>query len=144
MALIRFGPFQADTRSGELHRKGAKVAPQDQPFQVLVLLLERPGEIVTREELTQKLWPENTFVDFERGLNKAINKLREALRDQAERPRYIETLPQRGYRFIAQAATAPPGVAAVAESDSPGSIPWWFCRWTTTRAIPPRSISPTA
>jgi TolB-like protein len=118
VALIRFGPFQADTRSGELHRQGTKVALQDQPFQVLVLLLERPGEIVTREELTQKLWPENTFVDFERGLNKAVNKLREALRDQAEKPRYIETLPQRGYRFIAQAATAPPDVAA-AESHSP-------------------------
>ena len=119
MALIRFGPFQADTRSGELHRQGAKVALQDQPFQVLVLLLERPGEIVTREELTQKLWPQNTFVDFERGLNKAVNKLREALRDHAEKPLYIETLHQRGYRFIAQAATATPEVAAAAVSHSP-------------------------
>src|SRR5450755_1165323 len=119
VALIRFGPFQADTRSGELHRQGTKVSLQGQPFQVLVLLLERPGEIVTREELTRKLWPDNTFVDFERGLNKAINKLREAPRDHAEKPRYIETLPQRGYRFIAQAATAAPDLAAAAESRSP-------------------------
>ena len=119
MALIRFGPFQADTRSGELHRRGTRVTLQDQPFQVLVLLLERPGEIVTREELTHRLWPDNTFVDFERGLNKAVNKLREALRDQADRPRYIETLPQRGYRFIAQAATAVPDVVPAAESHSP-------------------------
>jgi len=102
MACIRFGTFEVDTRSGELRRKGARVKLQAQPFQVLTLLLERPGEVVTREELTGRLWPEDTFVDFERGLNKAINKLREALRDDAEKPRFIETLPQRGYRFIAE------------------------------------------
>src|SRR5579864_8331687 len=98
---IRFGSFEVHTRSGELFRQGSKVDLQDQPFQALVLLLERPGEVVTREELRKKLWPENTFVDFERGLNKAINKLRAALRDDAGKPRYIETVPQRGYRFIA-------------------------------------------
>jgi DNA-binding winged helix-turn-helix (wHTH) protein len=98
---IRFGVFEVDTRSGELLRQGSKVNLQDQPFQALLLLLERPGEVVTREELRKRLWPENTFVDFDRGLNKAINKLRVALRDDAETPRYIETLPQRGYRFIA-------------------------------------------
>src|SRR5450755_3168551 len=98
---IRFGPFEVDTRSGELFREGSKVVLQEQPFQVLAALLERPGELVAREELSKKLWPEDTFVDFERGLNKAINKLRAALGDDADNPTYIETLPQRGYRFIA-------------------------------------------
>src|ERR1019366_5535948 len=98
---IRFGIFEVDTRSSELLRQGSKVKLQDQPFQALVVLLERPGEVVTREELWKRLWPENTFVDFDRGLNKAINKLRVALQDDAEKPRYIETLPQRGYRLIA-------------------------------------------
>ena len=104
---IRFGTFEVDTRSGELRRNGYKVDLQDQPFQALVLLLERPGEMVTREELCKKLWPADTFVDFERGLNKAINKLRGALRDDAGKPRYIETLPQRGYRFIGLVESAP-------------------------------------
>ena len=98
---IRFGAFEVDTRSGELRRQGSRLKLQEQPFQVLVLLLERPGEVVTREELTKRLWRDNTFVDFDRGLNKAINRLREVLRDSAEKPRFIETLPQRGYRFIA-------------------------------------------
>jgi TolB-like protein/Flp pilus assembly protein TadD len=98
---FRFGFFEVDSRSGELRRKGSKVNLQEQPFQVLVLLLGRPGQLVTRNELSKKLWPENTFVDSERGLNKAINKLRAALRDDAEKPCFIETLPQRGYRFIA-------------------------------------------
>ena len=106
--LIRFGFFEVDTRSGELRRQGCKVNLQEQPFQALVLLLERPGEVVTREELNKRLWPENTFVDFERGLNKAITKLRAALRDDAEKPCYIETLPQRGYRFIAPVENPPP------------------------------------
>jgi len=106
--LIRFGHFEVDTRSGELRRQGSKVNLQEQPFQALVLLLERPGEVVTREELNKRLWPENTFVDFERGLNKAINKLRAALRDNAEKPCFIETLPQHGYRFIAPVENPPP------------------------------------
>jgi TolB-like protein/Flp pilus assembly protein TadD len=99
---IRFGPFEVDTRSGELLRQGLRINLQDQPFQALLMLLEQPGELVTRDELSKKLWPEDTFVDFERGLNKAINKLRAALRDNADKPRYIETLPQRGYRFVAR------------------------------------------
>jgi DNA-binding winged helix-turn-helix (wHTH) protein len=109
--LIRFGLFEVDTRSGELHRQGSKVNLQEQPFQVLVLLLERHGEVVTREEFNKRLWPENTFVDFERGLNKAINKLRAALRDDADRPCFIETLPQHGYRFIAPLEGALPASA---------------------------------
>jgi DNA-binding winged helix-turn-helix (wHTH) protein len=98
---FRFGFFEVDTGSGELRRRGSKVNLQGQPFQVLVLLLKRPGQVVPRGELSKQLWPANTFVDSERGLNKAINKIRAALRDDAEKPRFIETLPQRGYRFIA-------------------------------------------
>ncbi len=98
---IRFGMFEVDTRSGELFRQGAKIRLQNRPFQALVMLLERPGELVTREELRKRLWPGETFGDFERSLNKAINGLRAALRDHAKKPRFIETLAQRGYRFIA-------------------------------------------
>jgi TolB-like protein/Tfp pilus assembly protein PilF len=104
---IRFGPFELDTRSGELMRDGSRISLQEQPFQALVMLLERPGEVVTRQEFNKAMWPENTFVDFERGLNKAINKLRAALRDKAGKPRYIETLPQRGYRFVAPVEKVP-------------------------------------
>jgi TolB-like protein/cytochrome c-type biogenesis protein CcmH/NrfG len=99
--LIRFGSVQLDTRSGDLFRQGVKVHLQGQPFQALMLLIERRGEVVTREELQTRLWPGSTFVDFDRGLNKAINKLRVALGDDAEKPRYIETLTQRGYRLVA-------------------------------------------
>jgi DNA-binding winged helix-turn-helix (wHTH) protein len=98
----RFGAFEADLRSGELHKHGIRLKLQDQPFQVLALLLAHPGEVVTREELRQKLWPADTFVDFDTGLNSAIKKLRDVLGDSAEKPRYIETLPRRGYRFIAR------------------------------------------
>jgi DNA-binding winged helix-turn-helix (wHTH) protein len=87
-------------RSGELRRQGHRLKLQDKPFQVLAALLTRPGELVTREELRQSLWPADTFVDFEHGLNTAVNKVREALRDSANDPRFIETLPRRGYRFI--------------------------------------------
>jgi eukaryotic-like serine/threonine-protein kinase len=98
----RFGAFEVDLRSGEVYKHGIHLKLQDQPFQVLALLLEHPGEVVTREELRQKLWPANTFVDFDTGLNSAIKKLRDVLGDSAEEPRYIETLPRRGYRFIAR------------------------------------------
>ena len=98
---MRFGAFEIDLRTGELRKHGIKIKLQDQPFQVLQLLLERPGEIVTREELRSKLWPENTFVDFDVGLNTAIKRLRDALSDSAEASHYVETLPRRGYRFIA-------------------------------------------
>jgi eukaryotic-like serine/threonine-protein kinase len=98
----RFGAYEVDLRAGELYKHGIRIKLQDQPFQVLALLLERPGDVVTREELREKLWPADTFVDFDTGLNSAIKKLRDALSDSAEEPRYIETLPRRGYRFIAQ------------------------------------------
>ncbi|MBZ5630675.1 MAG: winged helix-turn-helix domain-containing protein [Acidobacteriia bacterium] len=99
--LYRFGIYQADLRSGELRKNGAKLKLQEQPFQVLAMLLERPDEVVTREELRQRLWPADTFVDFDHSLNTAINKLRDALGDSAANPRFIETMAKRGYRFIA-------------------------------------------
>jgi cholera toxin transcriptional activator len=99
--LARFGVFELDLAAGELRKNGAKLRLQEQPFQVLALLLERAGDVVTREELRQKLWPADTFVDFDHGLNTAVNKLRETLGDSASSPRYIETLARRGYRFIA-------------------------------------------
>ena len=104
----RFGVYEADVRAGELLRDGTKIKLQEQPFQVLVALLERAGDVVTREDLRLRLWPSDTFVDFDHSLNTAINKLREALRDSASNPRFIETKARRGYRFIApvQALTA--------------------------------------
>jgi TolB-like protein/DNA-binding winged helix-turn-helix (wHTH) protein/tetratricopeptide (TPR) repeat protein len=98
----RFDAFEVDMRSGEVRKHGIRLKLHGQPFQVLSLLLEHPGDLVTREELRQKLWPGETFVDFDTGLNSAVKKLRDALCDSAEEPRYIETLPRRGYRFIAQ------------------------------------------
>lgn len=98
----RFGAFEVDLRSGEVYKHGIRLKLQVQPYQVLTLLLKRPGELVTREELRQSLWPEDTFVDFDTGLNTAIKKLRDVLGDSADEPRYIETLPRRGYRFIGQ------------------------------------------
>jgi DNA-binding winged helix-turn-helix (wHTH) protein/TolB-like protein/Tfp pilus assembly protein PilF len=99
---IRFGIFEVDLEAGELRRQGVRVKLQQQPFQILALLLECPGEVVTREELRHRLWPTDTFVDFARGLNRATNRLRESLGDEADNPRFIETLPRRGYRFIGQ------------------------------------------
>jgi Tol biopolymer transport system component/DNA-binding winged helix-turn-helix (wHTH) protein len=97
---IRFGPFEADAAAGELRKDGRLIRLQEQPFQVLLALLDRAGEVVTREELRQRLWPDDTFGDFDQGLNTAINKLREALGDSAAGPKFVETVPKRGYRFI--------------------------------------------
>jgi DNA-binding winged helix-turn-helix (wHTH) protein len=102
--IIRFGVFEVDLRTEELRKQGLKIKLQGQPYQILVMLLENPGEILKREELRKRLWPADTFVDFEHGLNKAINRIREALGDTAESPRYVETLPRRGYRFVAPVA----------------------------------------
>src|SRR6266478_242426 len=99
--ILRFGVFEVDVRSGELRKQGARVKLQEQPFQVLTILLRCPGEVVTREELRNQNWPADTFVDFDNSLNTAINQLREALGYSADNPRFIETLPRRGYRFIA-------------------------------------------
>src|ERR1700752_2350260 len=107
---LRFGAFEIDICAGELRKHGLRIRLRGQPFQVLAVLLEHPGEIVTREELQKKLWPADTFVDFDHGLNKAISKIREALGDSAESPRFVETVSRRGYRFLAEvkpADTAP-------------------------------------
>jgi TolB-like protein/DNA-binding winged helix-turn-helix (wHTH) protein len=98
---LRFGVFEMDLRAGELRKHGLKIRIQEQPFQVLAILVQRAGEVVTREELQKKLWPADTFVDFDHGLNKAINKIREALNDSSGSPRFVETVARRGYRFLA-------------------------------------------
>lgn len=98
--LFRFGVFEIDLAAGELRKNGAKVRLQEQPFQVLALLLERRGEVVPREELRKRLWPADTFVDFDHSLNTAVNKIREALGDSASSPRFVETVARRGYRFL--------------------------------------------
>src|SRR5258708_8262014 len=100
-SIVRFGTFEVNVQTGELRHAGLKVKLQEQPFQVLVALLERPGEIVTRDELRSRLWPEDTFVDFDHSLNAAIKRLRDALAESADAPVFIETLARRGYRFIA-------------------------------------------
>jgi TolB-like protein/DNA-binding winged helix-turn-helix (wHTH) protein/Flp pilus assembly protein TadD len=114
---VRFGTFEVDLRAGELRREGRKVKLQEQPFQVLALLLEHRGEVVAREELQKTLWPADTFVDFDHGLNKAVNKIRRALGDSAENPRFVETVGRRGYRFIADLA-----IVEVAPPDSPEPV----------------------
>jgi TolB-like protein len=105
--LIRFGFFEVDQRSGELRKQGVKVKLQEQPFLLLQMLLEHPGKIVTREDLQKRIWPADTFVDFEQGLNNAAKRLREALSDSADAPSFIETIPRRGYRFIASINVGP-------------------------------------
>jgi cholera toxin transcriptional activator len=97
----RFGVFEADSTTGELRRQGVRIKLHSQPFQVLFMLLERPGEMLTREEICRELWPDGTFVDYEHGVNSAVNRLREALGDKASNPRFVETLARRGYRFLA-------------------------------------------
>jgi cholera toxin transcriptional activator len=113
----RFGLFEADGRTGELRKDGKRVRLQEQPFQVLLMLLERPLELVSREEIRQRLWPADTFVDFDHGLNTAVNKLRDALGDSASNPRFIETLARRGYRFIAPVGSADSAAGAQISAD---------------------------
>ena len=121
--LIRFGIFEVNLDSGELRRSGVRVRLQEQPLQALLMLLERPGEVTKRDELQKRLWPSDTFGDFDRGLNKAINRLREALGDDADNPRFIETLPQRGYRFIAHVETEAPVTRPPELSPGPQAAP---------------------
>lgn len=126
----RFGVFELDLRAGELRRQGHKVKLQDQPFQVLAQLLERPGEIVTRDELRTRLWPADTFVDFDHSLNAAIRRLRDALGDSAENPRFVETVARRGYRFLAPvSAGAPNGNGSLHVGSAPIAFPTPLLRW---------------
>src|SRR5689334_2621578 len=99
---LQFGVFEVDLRAGELRKHGVPVRLQEQPFQILTMLLERPGETVTREELRNRLWAADTFVDFDHGVNKAVNRIRDVLNDSATSPRFVETVARRGYRFIAE------------------------------------------
>jgi cholera toxin transcriptional activator len=108
--IVAFGIYEANLRSGELRRSGLKVKLQEKPFQVLSMLLERRGNLVTRDQLRERLWPSDTFVDFDHGLNTAVNKLREVLGDSAANPRFIETLPRRGYRFIGEVRQVSPSL----------------------------------
>ena len=164
--IVSFGVFEADLKTGELHKNGVRVALQGQPFQVCAILLEHSGELVTREELRRRVWPEDTFVDFDQALNAAVAKIRIALGDEATNPRFVETLPRRGYRFIAPVdkpslpAPAPPapkrrreGVAAKARWISVGATLlalisgigiWRFARNRSEAAVPPLEVVPLA
>ena len=122
--VLEFGVFEVDLRAGELRKSGTRIKLQGQPFQILTMLLEKPGEVVTREELREKLWAADTFVDFDDGLNTAIKKLRDTVGDSADSPRFIETLPKRGYRFIYPVN----GVHALSEVQVL-PVAWWRARW---------------
>jgi DNA-binding winged helix-turn-helix (wHTH) protein len=111
--LFRFGPFELDEATGELRKFGIRIKLHAQPVQLLVMLLERPGELVTRDEMRQRLWGDDTIVDFDHGLNTGVNKLREALSDSAVQPRYVETIPGRGYRFTSPVTIAAPATHSV-------------------------------
>src|SRR5215831_4382047 len=140
--VFRFGLFEADPESGELLKQGEHLRLQDQPFRMLILLLQRPGEVISREELREKLWPGNTFVEFDNGLNVAVKKIRDALGDSAENPRFVETVPRRGYRFIAPVSirgkegvrpspepSAPPDSQSDRQTPAPARRRWRYLAW---------------
>ena len=131
--LYRFGAFEADATTGELRRQGVLVKLNAQPFQVLLMLMDRPGQLLTREEISRELWPDGTFVDYEHGVNSAVNRIREALGDSASKPRFVVTLARRGYRFVAPVERIAPSedpspsesvesVESVPASESPSSV----------------------
>ncbi len=155
--VIRFGTFEVDPHTGELRKNGVHLKLQDQPFHVLLALLEKPGEIVTREELRARLWPADTFVDFDHGLNAAVKRLRDALGDTAENPRFIETLAKRGYRLLVPLnrqtdAPSPVGspvesAGAVSQAKNPPPEPWGssiadspLIFWLATELPPSREL----
>jgi DNA-binding winged helix-turn-helix (wHTH) protein len=158
--VVRFGSFEADICAGELRRNGVRLKLQSQPFRVLALLLQRPGQILTREELQQELWPSGTFVDYEQGLATAVNKVRDALGESSANPRFIETVPRQGYRFIAPVTTVlrespglplpvrSPGrririyIIAVTALASVALVGWQCCPSIISRATRRRNTSP--
>jgi Tol biopolymer transport system component/DNA-binding winged helix-turn-helix (wHTH) protein len=164
--IVRFGLFEANLQTGELRKGGVRVPLQGQPFQVCAILLTRSGELVSREELRQQVWPEDTFVDFDHALNTAITKIRLALGDQADNPRFVETLPRRGYRFIAPVdKPSPPASAILSSPTLPQSLPrtprwkwavvaglvalsavgtWRFTRNHAEASLPPLEVVPMA
>lgn len=134
--IYGFGPFEFDLWTGEIRKQGTKLKVQNQPLKVLAMLLAQPGELVTREQLREGLWPKDTFVDFERGLNTAVNRLRSALNDSAENPRFVETVGSRGYRFIGPVSTKDSGKMDASSQDPPTStcVYEWpaTCHFTTS------------
>jgi DNA-binding winged helix-turn-helix (wHTH) protein len=141
--IFSFGPFEADVVEGELRKGGLRVKLHSQPFQVLVMLLERSSELVTREEMRQRLWGNDTFVDFDHGLNSAVNKIRDALNDSAARPRYVETVPGKGYRFIAPVSRqGPDSPAQNADSTSESGESGMATVLSTAEELPapPRTV----
>jgi Tol biopolymer transport system component/DNA-binding winged helix-turn-helix (wHTH) protein len=136
---VRFGAFELDLRTGELRKHGIRLRLQGQPFQVLQALLERPGELITREEIQRRIWADNTFVDFDQSLNRAVNKVREALGDSADNPRYIETMARRGYRFIAPVEGPPklvaPTVAVPVSHPAAVGKPWGKIAWVAAGVL---------
>ena len=131
----RFGAFEADGATGELRRQGLRIKLNAQPFQVLLLLLERPGQLLTREEISRELWPDGTFVDYEHGVNSAVNRIREALGDTAASPRFVETLARRGYRFVAP-------VERINPSEHPAPVPGQITSGNIESPAPPTDPEP--
>ena len=122
-ARFRFGAFEADAATGELRRQGVRIKLNAQPFQVLLMFLERPGDLLTREEISRRLWPDGTFVDYEHGVNSAVNRIREALGDTATHPRFVETLARRGYRFVADVERIGPNQPEPEPEQPPAAFP---------------------
>src|SRR6267378_3385792 len=123
--IARFGIFEVDLNALELRKNGLRLKLSEQPFQILAMLLERPGEIITRDELRNRLWQTDTFVDFDHGLNNAVMRLREVLGDSSDNPRFVETIPRRGYRFIAhveESFLAPPAVVHESGANQPPAV----------------------
>jgi len=131
----RFGAFEADGATGELRRQGLRIKLNAQPFQVLLLLLDRPGQLLTREEISRELWPDGTFVDYEHGVNSAVNRIREALGDTAASPRFVETLARRGYRFVAP-------VERINPSEHPAPVPEQIVSGNIESPAPPTDPEP--
>ena len=135
--IVRFGVYEVDLASGELRKQGIRLRLQEQPFQVLSALLEQPGQVVAREELIRRLWPDGTAVEFDHGLNAAVTRLRQVLSDSAESPRYVETVARRGYRFLASAETVSPATDPVSppSAEIRTESPHWLRRWPTAIAL---------
>ncbi len=140
--VVRFGVFEADLKACELRKHGFRLKLAEQPFQVLAMLLERPGETVTREELRDRLWHSDTFVDFDHGLNNAVMRVREALLDSSDHPRYVETIPRRGYRFVAPVDVATPAVAHPAKEESERASPVYASVESGIAPVPPVTDRP--
>jgi len=133
--VVRFGSFEVDLQEGKLTKAGVRIHLQGQPLQILVLLLERPGQLVTREEIRQKLWARDTFVEFDDALNTAVRKLRTALNDAADNPRFLETVPRRGYRFVAPVAWAPEAHPVAPSKSSVGRPHLYLYFWLAAALI---------